>query len=154
MSPSTPMVFLWKPSNRRKGMCLHPGASPTFGGWRTMEAETRHLPEYRCLAPSLQPVTELHWLCSPRCGFEQRFLHGDGPAQVGLGSFEPHRLYIKTERSVPATHANVQRRIMNYVYLKRLSRANLPFEIRYSCPRPELMSKAGTESVAGCGSLV
>ena len=71
-----------------------------------MEAETRHLPEYRCLAPSLQPVTELHWLRGPRCRFEQRFLYGNGPAQVGLGSFEPHRLYIKTERSVPATHAN------------------------------------------------
>ena len=74
-----------------------------------MEAETRHLPEYRCLAPSLQPVTELHWLRSPRYGFEQRFLNGNGPAQVGLGSFEPHRLYIKTERSVPATHANIER---------------------------------------------
>ena len=78
-----------------------------------MEAETRHLPEYRCLAPSLQPVTEPHWLRSPRCGFEQRFLNGNGPAQVGLGSFEPHRLYIKTERSVPATHANVQHRTLN-----------------------------------------
>ena len=89
-------------------MCIHPGASPTFGGWRTMEAETWHLPEYRCLAPSLQPLTEPHWLRSPRCRFEQRFLYGNGPAQVGLGSFEPHRLYIKTERSVPATHANVE----------------------------------------------
>jgi hypothetical protein len=78
-----------------------------------MEAETRHLPEYRCLAPSLRPVTEPHWLCSPRCRFEQRFLHGDGPAQVGFGSFEPHRLYIKTERSVPATHANVEHRTPN-----------------------------------------
>ena len=76
-----------------------------------MEAETRHLPEYRCLAPSLQPVTEPPWLRGPRCGFEQRFLYGNGPAQVGLGSFEPHRLYIKTERSVPATHANVERPI-------------------------------------------
>jgi hypothetical protein len=94
-------------------MCIHPGASPTFGGWRTMEAETRHLPEYRCLAPSLRPVTKPHWLRSPRCGFEQRFLNGNGPAQVGLGSFEPHRLYIKTERSVPATHANVQHRKLN-----------------------------------------
>ena len=74
-----------------------------------MEAETRHLPEYRCLAPSLQPVAEPHWLRSPRCGFEQRFLYGDGPAQVGCGSFEPHRLYIKTERSVPATHAEGKR---------------------------------------------
>ena len=73
-----------------------------------MEAETRHLPEYRCLAPSLRPVTKPHWLRSPRCGFEQRFLNGNGPAQVGLGSFEPHRLYIKTERSVPATHANCE----------------------------------------------
>ena len=78
-----------------------------------MEAETRHLPEYRCLAPSLRPITEPHWLRSPRCEFEQRFLYGNGPAQVGLGSFEPHRLYIKTERSVPATHANVQRRMKN-----------------------------------------
>ena len=78
-----------------------------------MEAETRHLPEYRCLAPSLQPVTEPHWLRSPRCRFEQRFLYGNGPAQVGLGSFEPHRLYIKTERSVPATHANVEHRTFN-----------------------------------------
>ena len=77
-----------------------------------MEAETRHLPEYRCLAPSLQPVAEPHWLRSPRCGFEQRFLYGDGPAQVGFGSFEPHRLYIKTERSVPATHANVEHRTL------------------------------------------
>ncbi|CAB1079458.1 hypothetical protein D1AOALGA4SA_7171, partial [Olavius algarvensis Delta 1 endosymbiont] len=47
-----------------------------------------HLPEYRCLAPSLQPVTEPHWLRGPRCKFEQRFLYGNGPAQVGLGSFE------------------------------------------------------------------
>ena len=78
-----------------------------------MEAETRHLPDYRCLALSLRPVTKLNWFCSPRCGFEQRFLHGDGPAQVGLGSFEPHHLYIKTERSVPATHANVQHRTSN-----------------------------------------
>ena len=78
-----------------------------------MEAETRHLPEYRCLAPSLRSVTEPHWLRSPRYGFEQRFLHGNGPAQVGLGSFEPHRLYIKTERSVPATHANVEHRTSN-----------------------------------------
>ena len=78
-----------------------------------MEAETRHLPEYRCLAPSLRPATEPHWLRSPRYGFEQRFLNGNGPAQVGLGSFEPHRLYIKTERSVPATHANVQHRMLN-----------------------------------------
>ena len=78
-----------------------------------MEAETRHLPEYRCLAPSLQPVTEPPWLRSPRCRFEQRFLYGNGPAQVGLGSFEPHRLYIKTERSVPATHANVEHRTSN-----------------------------------------
>ena len=76
-----------------------------------MEAETWHLPEYRCLAPSLRPVAEPHWLRTTRYGFEQRFLHGDGPAQVGLGSFEPHHLYIKTERSVPATHANVQHRI-------------------------------------------
>jgi len=78
-----------------------------------MEAETRHLPEYRCLAPSLQPVTEPPWLRGPRCGFEQRFLYGNGPAQVGLGSFEPHRLYIKTERSVPATHANIERPTSN-----------------------------------------
>jgi len=78
-----------------------------------MEAETRHLPEYRCLAPSLQPVTEPPWLRGPRCRFEQRFLYGNGPAQVGLGSFEPHRLYIKTERSVPATHANVEHRTSN-----------------------------------------
>jgi hypothetical protein len=78
-----------------------------------MEAETRHLPEYRCLAPSLRPVTEPHWLRSPRCKFEQRFLNGNGPAQVGLGSFEPHRLYIKTERSVRATHANVEHRTSN-----------------------------------------
>jgi len=84
-----------------------------------MEAETRHLPEYRCLVPSLRPVTEPHWLRSPRCEFEQRFLNGNGPAQVGLGSFEPHRLYIKTERSVPATHANVQHRIMHSVNLKK-----------------------------------
>jgi len=78
-----------------------------------MEAETRHLPEYRCLAPSLRPITEPHWLRSPRCEFEQRFLYGNGPAQVGLGSIEPHRLYIKTERSVPATHANVEHRTSN-----------------------------------------
>jgi hypothetical protein len=78
-----------------------------------MEAETRHLPEYRCLAPSLRSVTEPHWLRTTRYGFEQRFLHGDGPAQVGLGSFEPHRLYIKTERSVPATHANIEHRTSN-----------------------------------------
>ena len=81
-----------------------------------MEAETWHLPEYRCLAPSLRPVTEPYWLRTPQCKFEQRFLHGDGPAQVGLGSFEPHRLYIQTERSVSATHANVQHRIMNSVF--------------------------------------
>ena len=78
-----------------------------------MEAETRHLPEYRCLAPSLRPVTEPHWLRGPRCKFEQQFLYGDGPAQVGLGSSEPHHLYIKTERSVPATHANVEHRTSN-----------------------------------------
>jgi hypothetical protein len=78
-----------------------------------MEAETWHLPEYRCLAPSLRPVTEPYWLRTPQCKFEQRFLHGDGPAQVGLGSFEPHRLYIKTERSVPATHANIEHRTSN-----------------------------------------
>ena len=78
-----------------------------------MEAETRHLPEYRCLAPSLRPITEPHWLRSPRCEFEQRFLYGNGPAQVGLGSFEPHRLYTKTERSVPATHANIEHRTSN-----------------------------------------
>ena len=94
-------------------MYVHPGASPMFGGWRTMEAETWHLPEYRCLAPSLRPVTELHWLRTAQCEFGQRFLHGDGPAQVGLGSFEPHRLYIKTERSVPATHANIERPTSN-----------------------------------------
>jgi hypothetical protein len=87
-----------------------------------MEAETRHLPEYRCLAPSLQPVTEPHWLRSPRCRFEQRFLYGNGPAQVGLGSFEPHRLYIKTERSVPATHANVQHRTSNECILSVLKK--------------------------------
>ena len=58
-----------------------------------MEAETWHLPEYRCLAPSLRPVTEPYWLRTPQCKFEQRFLHGDGPAQVGLGSFEPHHLF-------------------------------------------------------------
>ena len=57
-----------------------------------MEAESWHLPEYRYLAPSLRPFAEPHWLRTPQCGFEQRFLHGDGPAQVGLGSFEPHRL--------------------------------------------------------------
>ena len=93
-----------------------------------MEAETRHLPEYRCLAPSLRSVTEPHWLRCPRCEFEQRFLNGNGPAQVGLGSFEPHRLYIKTERSVPATHANVQRRIRNSINLKKTERhgAQLP----------------------------
>ena len=79
-----------------------------------MEAETWHLPEYRCLAPSLRPVTEPYWLRTPQCKFEQRFLHGDGPAQVGLGSFEPHRLYNKTERSVPATHANVEHRTPNF----------------------------------------
>ena len=95
-----------------------------------MEAETWHLPEYRCLAPSLRPITEPHWLRSPRCEFEQRFLYGNGPAQVGLGSFEPHRLYTKTERSVPATHANVQHRIRYSVnFKKKLSKANLISEI-------------------------
>ena len=69
-----------------------------------MEAESWHLPEYRCLAPSLRPITEPHWLRSPRCEFEQRFLYGNGPAQVGLGSFEPHRLYTKTERSASTLH--------------------------------------------------
>ena len=78
-----------------------------------MEAETRHLPEYRCLVPSLRLVNEPHWLRSLRCKFEQRFLNGNGPAQVGLGSFEPHRLYIKTERGVPATHANIEHRTSN-----------------------------------------
>ena len=96
-----------------------------------MEAETWHLPEYRCLAPSLQPVTEPHWLRGPRCKFEQRFLYGNGPAQVGLGSFEPHRLYIKTERSVPATHANIEHRIMYSIYFKTTERSdstwNSPF---------------------------
>jgi hypothetical protein len=87
-----------------------------------MEAETWHLPEYHCLAPSLRPVTEPYWLRSPRCGFEQRFLHGDGPAQVGLGSFEPHRLYIKTERSVPATHANVE--VRHSIYFKKMERSD------------------------------
>ena len=86
-----------------------------------MEAETRHLPEYRCLAPSLRPVTEPHWLRSPQCRFEQRFLYGNGPAQVGLGSFEPHRLYIKTERSVPATHANVEHRTSYVEHRIRMS---------------------------------
>ena len=52
-----------------------------------MEAETWHLPGYRCLAPSLRYVTEPHWLRAPHCEFEQRFPHGDGPAQVGFGSF-------------------------------------------------------------------
>ncbi len=107
-----------------------------------MEAETRHLPEYRCLAPSLRSVTEPHWLRSPHCEFEQRFLNGDGPAQVGFGSFEPHRLYIKTERSVPATHANIEHRTCerptsNNVFCqfkKRLNKANLLFEIlRFAC---------------------
>ena len=78
-----------------------------------MEAETWHLPEYRCLAPSLRPVTVPHWLRTLQCEFEQRFLYGNGPAQVGLGSFEPHRLYNKTERSVPATHANIERLTSN-----------------------------------------
>jgi len=84
-----------------------------------MEAETWHLPEYRCLAPPLRHVTEPHWLHSPQCEVEQRFLYGDGPAQVGFGSFEPHRLCVYTERSVPATHANVEHRIMYSVYLKK-----------------------------------
>ena len=48
----------------------------------------------------------------PTLEFEQRFLYRDGPAQVGFGSFEPHR-FKKTERSVPATHANVEQGIMN-----------------------------------------
>ncbi len=52
-----------------------------------MEAETWHLPEYRCLAPSLWHVTEPHWLCTPLYGFEQRFLYGGGPAQVGFGLY-------------------------------------------------------------------
>ncbi len=90
-----------------------------------MEAETRHLPGYRCLAPSLRPVAEPHWLRSPRYGFEQRFLYGNGPAQVGFGSFEPHRLYIKTECSVPATHANVQHRIRYSVNLKSKKRSGV-----------------------------
>ena len=50
-----------------------------------MEAETWHLPEYRCLAPSLWHVTGPHWLCTSLNEFEQRFLYGDGPAQVGFG---------------------------------------------------------------------
>ena len=50
-----------------------------------MEAETWHLPEYRCLAPSLWHVTEPHWLHTPLDEFGQRFLYGDGPAQVGFG---------------------------------------------------------------------
>ena len=78
-----------------------------------MEAETWHLPEYRCLAPSLRPVTEPHWLRSPRCRFEQRFLHGDGPAQVGFGSLNRTVCKTKTERSVPATHANIEHRTSN-----------------------------------------
>ena len=78
-----------------------------------MEAETWHLPEYRCLAPPLRHVTEPHWLHSPQCEVEQRFLCGDGPAQVGFGSFEPHRLCVYTERSVPATHANIEHRTLN-----------------------------------------
>ncbi len=56
-----------------------------------MEAETWHLPEYRCLAPSSRPVTEPPLLRAPHCEFEQRFLYEDGLAQVGFGSYEPHR---------------------------------------------------------------
>jgi len=104
-----------------------------------MEAETRHLPEYRCLAPSLQPVTEPPWLRGPRCGFEQRFLYGNGPAQVGLGSFEPHRLYIKTERSVPATHANVEHRTLNIDKLVKSPKFHHACEGRH----PELFENTG-----------
>ena len=137
-------------------MCIHPGASPTFGGWRTMEAETRHLPEYRCLAPSLQPVTEPPWLRGPRCGFEQRFLYGNGPAQVGLGSFEPHRLYIKTERSVPATHANVQHRTSNKCILsvlKKISRSLRLVGVLTPTPRRAIPSFDIRHSIF-CGSAV
>lgn len=49
-----------------------------------MEAETWHPLEYCCLAPSRRPVAGLSWLLTPQYGFEQQFLYGDGPAQVGF----------------------------------------------------------------------
>ena len=39
-------------------------------------------------------VTGLHWLRAPSGEFEQRFLYGDGPAQVGFGLQKPHHLCI------------------------------------------------------------
>ena len=46
-----------------------------------------------------------HWLHTLQSKFGQRFLYGNGPAQVGFGLLkEPHRLKKRTERNTPATH--------------------------------------------------
>ena len=71
-----------------------------------MKAESWHLPEYRCLAPSIRPIAGLHWLHTSLGEFEQRFLYGDGPAQVGFGSLQNLTVYMLTERDTPATHTD------------------------------------------------
>ncbi len=67
--------------------------------------------------------------------FEQRFLHGSGPAQVGFG-FTKTAPFIYTERSVPATHANIEvwnRYALTFqLYYKSIKYLTLTFDIHYS----------------------
>ena len=72
-------------------------ASACGSAWHPRAAETRPLPPCPCLAPSPPPVTGRRWLRTfPLGKFEQGFLDGYGPAQVGFGppfnKKRPHRL--------------------------------------------------------------
>ena len=59
-----------------------------------MKAESWHLPEYCCLAPSTRSVAGSSWLHTPHSEFEQQLLYGNGPAQVGFGSIENLTVYL------------------------------------------------------------
>ncbi len=92
-------------------------ASPTFGGWRTMEAETWHLPEYRCLAPSLWHVTGPHWLRTPQIRVRAT-ISVRGRTRTGRIWFvKPHRLYILSAMYLRLTRtSNIERPTSNVEY--------------------------------------
>ena len=73
-----------------RGWASH--ASPSRGGWHPVQAETRRLPRYRSLAPSL-PCFTTALAAYLLFEFEERLPDRHGPAQVGLGCHrQPHRL--------------------------------------------------------------
>ncbi len=72
-----------------------------------MKAESWHLPEYRCLAPSIRPIAGPHWLHTSHRRVRTT-ISVRGRTRTGRLWFDIMNLtvYIMTERNTPATHAD------------------------------------------------